>query len=253
MATYRLARDVEVSLLAAAIAYYAFVSVVPLLVLGVVLATFVGGETFADRLVDVSGALLAPAGEELLRSAVTARTGAGGLTVVGLAVLIWSGLKAFRALDRAFSLVYGSEPASSIVDGIAEAIVALLAVGAGLGSVLFVVTAVSVLRGPVVGPLGTVALLAVLVVTFLPLYYLFPDVDVAVRDVLAGAVFAALGWTVLGAAFQVYATTVATASIYGLLGVVLLTLTWFYVGALVLLVGAALNAVTSGHAPPPHQ
>lgn len=248
-ATYRLAKEAEVSFLAAAIAYYAFVSMVPLVVLGVVVATTVGGESLADQVVDLSGALLAPAGEELLRSAVRARTGVGGVTAIGLVVLVWSALKAFRALDLAFSLVYGSETTTSIVETFTDAIVALSAVAGGIVAVLFVGTVVSIGGDPLIGALGPVALFAVLVVVFLPLYYLFPDVTLGVREVLPGAAFAALGWTLLGGTFQVYATTVAGASIYGFLGAVLLTLTWFYVGALLILLGAALNAVRSGHAP----
>jgi hypothetical protein len=99
-----------------------------------------------------------------------------------------------------------------------------------------------------VGVVGSVALVPTLVVVFLPLYYLFPDVPVSVRAVLPGAVFAAVGWAALAAVFGVYTSTIANTSIYGFLGAVLLVLTWFYVGALLLLVGAALNAVRSGHA-----
>jgi len=84
---------------------------------------------------------------------------------------------------------------------------------------------------------------------FLPLYFLLPDAAVTVREVLPGAVFAALGWTVLEAAFHLYATYVSGASVYGLLGGVLLALSWLYLGALLLLLGAAVNAVRSGHAP----
>ena len=246
---HTLAVETQISFLAAAIAYYAFVSMVPLVVLSVVLGTLLGGEALADRIVDVSGTLLAPAGEELLRSAVTVRTGAGGVTAVGLVVLVWGALKAFRALDRAFSLVYGTEPAASIVEAFTDALVALGAVGAGLLPVAFVGTVVALVGGPLAGSVGTVGLFAVLVVAFLPLYYLFPDAPVEGRAVLPGAAFAALGWTLLGGSFQLYATTVGGTSIYGLLGGVLLALTWFYVGALLLLVGAALNAVLSGRPP----
>lgn len=84
-------------------------------------------------------------------------------------------------------------------------------------------------------------------VVFLPLYYLFPDTGVEVREVLAGAVFAALGWTVLGGLFRLYAMYVSGVSVYGLLGAVLLVLAWLYLGALLLLLGAAVNAVRSGH------
>lgn len=249
LAVYRLGEETQISFLAAAIAYYAFVSMIPLVVVGVVVASVLGGDALADQVVGAAAGILTSDGEELLRSAMMARTGLGGVTVAGLAVLLWGSLKAFRALDLAFSLVYGTRPATSIVGSIKDALVALTAVGAGVGAVIVVGAAVALLPGQLPGGLGAVALFLTLVVVFLPLYYLFPDADFAVREVVAGAALAALGWTVLGSVFHLYATYVSGASVYGLLGAVLLVLTWLYLGALLLLVGAALNAVRSGHAP----
>ena len=253
LATYRLGRETQVSFLAAAIAYYAFVSMIPLVVVGVVAATVLGGDALADQVVGAAAEVLTPAGENLLRSAVTARQGLGGVTAVGLLVLLWGALKAFRALDRAFSVVYGTRPAESLLHSVGEAALALTAVGAGLAAMVVIGAAVALLPAQVPGGLGALALLFTLVVVFLPLYFLFPDADLAVREVLPGAVVAALGWTVLGGVFQFYATNLSGASVYGLLGGVLLALAWLYLGALLLLYGAALNAVRSGHAPSLHQ
>lgn len=242
-AAYRLATETNLSLLAAAIAYYAFVSAVPLVVLGVLVATTLGGEALADRVVAVAGQFLAPAGENLLRGAVTARSGAGGVTVVGLLVLLWGALKAFRALDRAFSLVYGTTVPHSLPASIRDALVALLAVGVGVGVTSLVGVVIAIFDAPTGGLLGSIALVPTLFVVFLPLYYLFPDVDCRLQDVIPGTALVAVGWTVLGSLFGIYATTAGTASLYGFLGGVLLVLTWLYLGALLLLAGAAMNAV----------
>ena len=248
LSVYRVAEETQVSLLAAAIAYYAFVSMVPLVVLGVTVATSVGVEAFADQVLALTEELLTPEGEALLRSAMMDRTGLGSVTVIGLAVLLWGALRSFRALDRAFALVYGTGPSVSLVRSIGVALLALTAVGAGIAATVVVGAAVSLLPGQFPASSGAVTLFLTLFVVFLPLYFLFPDVDLAVGEVLPGAAFAALGWTVLGSAFQLY-TQFSTASVYGLLGAVLLVLAWFYFGALILLLGATLNAVRSGHAP----
>jgi membrane protein len=50
------ARDEQVSLLAASIAYYAFFSIIPLLLLILAIGSFFGGQAFADRLVGLVGA-----------------------------------------------------------------------------------------------------------------------------------------------------------------------------------------------------
>lgn len=249
-AVLRLAEHAQISFLAAALAYYAFVSAVPLVVLGVVLAQTIGGEVLAERVVAVAGQLLAPSGQELLRSAVTAREGLGGVTIVGLLVLLWGALKAFRAMDQAFSLVYGQRPRSISLESFADAFVALSVAGTGIMLTLLASAVVALLPSPLAGPLGALTLFVTLLVAFFPLYYLFPDVPVSAREVLPGAVLAALGWAVFGTAFGLYAAAVVGGSVYGLLGGVILALGWLYIGALLLLFGAALNAVRSGHAPP---
>lgn len=249
-AVIELAADTQISLLAAALAYYAFVSAVPFVVLGVVLATTIGGDALADRVIAVAGRLLAPAGQELLRTAVTARSGLGGVTLAGLLVLLWGALRAFRAMDIAFSLVYGHSPRSFTVESFADAFVALSIVGVGVLVTLLASALVAFLPAPFVGPVSAVGLFVLLLVAFFPLYYLFPGVPVSAREVLPGAVLAALGWAVLGTAFGLYAASIVEASVYGLLGGVILALAWLYLGALLLLLGAAVNAVRSGHAPP---
>lgn len=246
-ATVQLARAAQLSLLAAAIAYYAFVSAVPLVVLAVLLATTLGGAALADQVVAGVAGFLEPSGEALLRSAVTARTGAGGVTALGLLVLVWGALKAFRALDRAFAVVYGTEADASLGGTLRDATVALAAVGLAAGATLLAAAAVSRLASPAGGLLGSLALAPALLVVFFPLYYVLPDVEVGVAAALPGAVAVSVGWAALSAGFAVYATTVAGASLYGLLGAVLLLLTWLYLGALLLLLGAALNAVVAGH------
>lgn len=247
--THRLATETNLSLLAAALAYYAFVSAVPLVVLGVLVATTLGGAALAEQVVGLAERFLAPAGEDLLRGAVTSRTGAGGVTAVGLLLLLWGALKAFRALDRAFSLVYGTAEAQSLPASVRDALVALAAVGLG-GAATFVVGGlIAVLEGAVGGLLGPIALVPTLFVVFLPLYYLFPDVDCRLREVVPGTVLVAVGWSILGSVFAIYAATVASASVYGLLGGVLLALTWLYLGAFLLLLGAATNAVRAGYGP----
>lgn len=236
-----LVRERQVTFSAAALAYYGFVSAVPLVVLGIAVATTIGGEALADALVGLVGRALTPTGEALIRDALLAGEGRAGVTVLGLVLLVWGGLKAFRGFDRAFSTIYGTEATKSLGTAIVDAVVVL--VGVGAAGLLLAGVAVALVSRSLLASLGPVALFVSLVVVFLPLYYRFPDVDQPVRAALPGTVFAALGWTVLGAAFQVYAVAVADPTLYGVLGGVMLVLTWFYLGALLVLLGAVVNAV----------
>ena len=88
----------------------------------------------------------------------------------------------------------------------------------------------------------TLVILA-LVVVFLPLYYVLPPVSVSVRHALPGTVFAAVGWVLLQVGFFYYTGSAGQYAAYGLLGAVLLFVTFLYLAGVVLLVGAVLNAV----------
>ena len=243
-----LVRDQELSFLAAAVAYYAFVSLVPSLVLLFATASLLGGEELADSVLAGTGEVLSPVGQELVADALGGASGRAPATVVSIALLIWSTLKVFRGLDVAFSQVYGTQPAATLLGRTRDAAAALGAVGVGLAA-LVVGNAVVGLSGVgLARVLGPVALVVVLTVTFFPLFYLFPDSGDPARLALPGTVLAAVGWTVLGTAFREYAGVAGQFDLYGVLGGVLLLVTWYYVGSLVLLLGAALNAVLGGRA-----
>ena len=238
-------RDENVTLLAAGIAYYAFVSLVPLLLLTLGVASLVGGEALADRVVDATERTLTPEARELLQATLTAGAAAGGATLVGLVVLTWSGLRLFRALDKAFSQVYGVE-GGGLIDELRDGLVVLVAIGLGVASVAAAGGALGRLApGPVAALLARLMSLLTLVVALLPLYYVFPDVSISVRAALPGTVLAAVGWSLLGSVFGVYAD-LAGGSVYGVLGAALLVVTWLYVGALVVMVGAVVNATLAG-------
>jgi membrane protein len=101
-------------------------------------------------------------------------------------------------------------------------------------------------RIPYGGLLTALVLVGGLAVAFFPMFYVFPDADVGVWDVLPGVVFAAVGWAAFQAVFQVYLAfnDPGAGSFFG--GVVIV-ITYLYFSALVLLVGAVINAVAGDH------
>ena len=79
------------------------------------------------------------------------------------------------------------------------------------------------------------------------MYYVFPNIEVSIREVLPGVVIAAVGWQLLHAIFHMYAQMSAyNTSLYGTIGNLLLVIVWLYVGSFVILFGAAVNAVLAG-------
>jgi YihY family inner membrane protein len=242
------ARSEQITFLAASLAYYTFVSLMPLLLLFVVVATAIGGEGVATTAVERVGGILSPGGEDLLEAALTSDEGRGSATVVGIAFLLWGGLKVFRGLDVAFAQVYGTEGPDSFLDQLKDAVVALAAVGGGIAISAVAGALISLSGFAFAGVLGTPAIAVALTVAFLPLYVILPDPDVRIREAVPGAVLAAGGWTLLGTGFRVYAENAAGFQLYGVIGGVLLLVTWFYLGGIVLLLGGVLNAVLAERA-----
>jgi len=246
----------DVGFLAAAVAYYAFVSLIPLALLSFAVASAVGDGVLVAGAADALGGLLAPEGQSLLTTALEGEAGRGGATVAGVAVLLWSGLRLLRGLDRAFSRVYG-EATESLPEQLRDAAVVLVATLGGIAGMAVVGALVALL--PVLSPLrgaGVVVLWATLVVAFLPLYALFPDAEVSPRAALPGAAVAATAFVALGSLFGAYTAVAGGFAVYGALGAVLLLVTWLYFGSLAVVYGAVLNAVLAGEladdgGPPP--
>jgi len=240
-------RDHDVTFLAAGISYYVLVSLVPLFTLAVVVATAVGGADFAARVQSIAGAYLLPTGSDLVADALENRAGQGALSAVSLTVTLWGALKLFRGVDVAFARIYGY-PVSPILRQLSDGIVALVTLGAAVVGVAVATAVVAVVDVPFVGVVGPLLLVFFLVLAFLPLYAVIPDVSVPLRGALPGAVLAAVGWAGLSAGFGVYTRSVT--GVAGALGGVLLLVTWFYVSGILVLTGAALNAVLAGRLTP---
>ncbi|PSP55623.1 YihY/virulence factor BrkB family protein [Halobacteriales archaeon QS_1_67_19] len=237
------ASERDVPFLAASIAYYAFVSLIPALLLAFVVLSFVAGGTFAEAVIRRVSSLLTATGEQQLREFILDPSGRGGTTVLGLIVLSWSALKVFRGLDQAFSDIYAAEPKVGIVDQVTDALLVLVAIGAAVIVLVAAGAATALFPDvPFVGVVATLVQLAALVPVFLPLYVVFPDADVSVREALPGAVVATVGWTVLQVLFRVYAG-VSSTNPSQFLGTALLLVTWLYFGGIVLLLGAVVNVV----------
>ncbi len=241
------AREQEITFLAAGIAYYAFISILPALLLALAIASFVGGDTFANHVVGTVQTLLSPKAQDIVQNSLSSASGRGSATVVGSLVLVWSTLRVFRGLDEAFSRVYGVNVAEPFTETLTDAglVLAVIAVGvAGVAVINILLPSMAWL--PFERTLASISLLFVLVPVFLPLYYFFPDTDVTVREILPGTIFATLGWTALQAVFSIYVDSAAQFSAYGVLGGALLLVTWLYLGGIVLLFGAVINAVLAG-------
>lgn len=242
---YLLVEQLQLPFLAAAIAYYAFVSVLPLLIVTLTVATVVAGDALATQVLESAGGVLTPEAATVLEQALRGGTGREEVTVVGLLVLLWTGLRLFRGIDTAFSRIYGFETTKSTTGQVRDAAVTLLAIAFAIAATVSASAFIPFEVVPFAGVISVFGMLVVLPLVFFPLYYVLPDGPIAVREAVPGALFAGLGWTVLGTVFGLY-TQFTNMQVYGLLGGVLLLVIWFYFAGQVVLLGATLNAYVGG-------
>ncbi|MFC7176852.1 YihY/virulence factor BrkB family protein [Halosegnis marinus] len=245
--TVAVARRAGVTTLAGSLAYFAFVSLVPLGVLVVLVVATVAGEPTGSRALAATTEALEPGVGTLIESTVRDARGRFGATLVGGALLVFGVGRLFHGLEGGFAAVYAERRERSAADALRDAAVVGAADVAALSAV-----ALAAARLPFavsegwLAPVGTLALFCGLVVAVLPTFVVFPEPDVGVREALPGAALSALAWTLATVAVRWYAAA-GGGWRYGALGVVLLALAWLYVGGLCVLVGAALNAVRGGH------
>ena len=240
-------RRENVSLLAASIAYSAFVSLLPLLAILLFVTLAIGRETLAERVVELTEGVLVPTAQGVLAEALVNASARAGASLVGAVTLLWGTLKVFRGLDVAFSEIYETTGEDSFLDQLKDSFVVFVALAF---AVVMAVAAGAVFAifedHPFVGLLNPLLIVVGLSVSFFPIYYVFPDLDLSVREVVPGVLTAAVGWTVLQTLFQLYVVLVDGREVYGVLGGILLLLTWLYLGGFLLLLGGVVNAVLAG-------
>lgn len=241
------AQDDQVTFLAASIAFYAVLSIFPLLLLALALGSYFVGEAFAQRIVGGVSDFLTPQAQGVLEEAMEGEEGRSGASIVGIFFLLWSSLRLFRGLDIAFSEIYTQHPTPSFLDTVKNALIVLVSIGAAVVALVVIQGYLQLVTLPeIVHTLSPVLVFVTLVIVFFPMYYVFPGSRQRPRAVLPGVAFAAAGWTLLGELFGIYAANAGTYALFGLIGAILLLLVWFYFGAVIVLLGAIVNAVLAG-------
>ena len=234
-------RTEKITFLAGSIAYHAFLSILPLLLLLLTIVQRTENVALADSIVRIMEAVLTEQASGVIQQGLAEAD--TSVSVLGIVFLVWGALRIFRGLDTAFSDIYESEAKNSFTDQIGDGLLLLV-------TVAFAVVATSLLGrlfafdggGMLVALLRGVATVFGLFLVFYPMYYIFPDLDVGFVEVVPGAAFAAVGITVAQALF----TTFKSGGTGGnLIASILVLLTWLYVIGLVVLLGAAINAVLS--------
>jgi membrane protein len=242
--------DDQAGNLAALIAYYGFFSIFPLLLVFVtVLGLALHGDPSLQRSIEQSALRNFPViGPQISRN-VHSITGNGVALGIGIAGTLWAGLGVTMAAQNAMNTVWGV-PRKDWPNFLWSRIrgLALLAI---LGTITVVATFASgfgASGGSGVGWKWVVGVLASFVLNlllFLLAFRVLTARDVSWGDVLPGAVFSAIVWTILQIVGGYYVThqLKGASNVYGTFAIVIGLLVWIYLGAQITLYGAEINVV----------
>lgn len=235
--------------LAALIAYWAFFSLFPLLLVAVTLLGFahVRGAVVADTLgqFPIVGASVT-GGKVHLGGSIA------GL-VIGVLTALWSGLAVVKTAQSAFNSVWEVPMTDrpGLLDSTMRSLKALVVLGIGVLATIGLSAIATGGKSIHVGwpiwarILVAIAAVALDVVIFAVSYRWLTHRDLSFRDVLPGAALAGVIWFFL----QMFGTALIThqasgqKGAYGTFAIVLGLLWWFYVQAQVTLLGAEINVV----------
>jgi membrane protein len=85
---------------------------------------------------------------------------------------------------------------------------------------------------------------AILFFVFSCLYFAAPNIRLKISDVLAGSLFATVGWISVSFLFSYYVSNFGNYSaMYGSLGGIIVLLIWFYLTGLMIILGGEINAI----------
>jgi membrane protein len=235
-------------MLAAGLAYFAFTSLIPVFLLGVIVVGALGGQEVIGRALSVTSAVLGDQVGAAVTTAVFSNEAGTQSVAVALLVMAWSAFRLFGSTDRAFAAIYDEREHRTLLSTVWNSALVFATNLAAL-ALLAVIAVVFVTTAGFLSVVAPLALLVALVAVFTPMFYVFPRAELTLREALPGAIFASGAWAVASVLLGVYAGTVGSPA-YGAVGALLLILAWLYVGGLAILLGASLNAVLGGHVEP---
>ncbi|WP_223702602.1 YihY/virulence factor BrkB family protein [Sutcliffiella deserti] len=84
----------------------------------------------------------------------------------------------------------------------------------------------------------------VLFFVFSCLYLAAPNIRLKIKDILAGSLFATVGWIGVSSLFSYYVSNFGNyTATYGSLGGIIILLVWFYLSGLMIIIGGEVNAI----------
>ena len=250
----------------AALAFYTFFSLAPLLVLAIAVAGFAFGRSAAQgeivaKIQDSVGSEAAHAVQNMLTQASRPASGITA-TVVSLLTMFFGASGVFGQLQSSLNTIWGVKPEKhsavrSALQRRATSFGMVLAIGLFLLMTLVVSGVEAALQEKLQEYVPTLAsilpsmnlLVSFVTMTalFALIYKVLPAIHLAWRDVWIGSGVTAVLFLLGQSVITLYLAHARTLSIYGAAGSLILILSWIYYSAQVVLIGAEFTEVYSRH------
>jgi membrane protein len=247
---------------AAALTYYAVLSIFPALLALVAIVGLVGDpQAITKALTDIVSSIGPASAADTFKGPIeglTKSSGAAGiLVIVGIASALWTASGYVGAFMRACNVIYEVEEGRSFIKlRPLQLLVTLVLV-----LLLALVLVALVLTGPVARQIGSAVgvggaavtvwdiakwpvLLVVVAFMIALLYYASPNAKLrGLKSILPGAALAIVIWLLASAAFAFFVANFGSYNkTYGALGGVIVLLVWLWITNVAILLGAELNA-----------
>jgi membrane protein len=247
----------HVSLLAAGIAFYAFLSLFPALTAVVSIYGLFADPAEVQQQVQATSGVLPEQAQGILQSQLDriARSSGGALglgAIIGLLAALWSANKATKGLFEALSAIYGREERRSFLKLNGQSFLMTLGmVIVAIASIFLIAVFPAIIETLGFGSGGSLAtmarwpvLIGAVLVAFAVLYKYGPDRDSPTWQWMSpGALVATVLWLLASIGFAIYAQNFGSYNkMYGVLGAVVVLMLWLFISAYVVLIGGELNA-----------
>lgn len=248
-------REHNTTLVAAGVAFYAFLAFVPALIAFISIYGLAANPAdITEQVEDVASALPQEVMDFLvfqLESIAESTSSSVSITlVVAIALALWSASGGMAALITGIHVAHEQDEPKSFVAKRGKALLLTFAAMVFLGIVIFVIAAIPPLLSGGVGTVFNIIrwpILFVVMVFGIGLLYRF-----ALQDnpkgwlgvVTRGTVIATLGWVIVSALFSWYTSNFASyAETYGALATIIVVLLWLWLSSLLVLVGAEIDGL----------
>jgi membrane protein len=247
---------------AASLAYYAFFSIFPMLLVFIVVGSFfVDTEVVQSQLLTMLQGVLPGAEDLVIQNINQVLRLRGAVTFIALISLIWSSTSVFNILARNINRAF---PHAQVLDFIKGRLRGLL-IFFGIALLLLLSLAASTLSGliPTIEiPYNDINLHETFIwqigaflvpvffnwLMFWTLYQWVPTVTVSRKASFLGALIAGVAWVLLNNGFTWYLSSGLSQYqlVYGSLGTIVALLFWVYMTSTIVLIGAHLTASIQG-------